>query len=133
MAVDFMDVLLPDANDNQIAHVIATYLLNVENPAGPWHLAIHHDARKEPCPVMCDRIIHNRGLCAIERADKEICRLWIVKALKLGFTVERYVRRGYRDPVALGNIETVKVTLHYRAAQAALTPAQQEIDEEIPF
>ena len=127
-----------NATDDLIARTITGHLLRVENPAGPFKLAYKFEGVKDgPPPHHCDTIMGGMKLCAIDRADKEYCRQWIIDALLKGLYVQRFVGRGYYTPVAGGSIESARFTIRTRERMkefdAKRTAPDGYIDDDIPF
>lgn len=128
--------LTANADDESIARAITGYLLNAENPAGPFKLGYDFDATKDKPPHHCDRIANGHKLCVIERTDKEYCRQWIVDALKLGLYVQRYRGSGYSTPIAGGSIKNARQTIETRERMASFDATRTmpiDDDSEIPF
>jgi hypothetical protein len=121
-----------DATDDQLARAITGYLLNAENPAGPFKLAYKHNANKDAPPHVCDRIVQGHTMCAVERKDKEWCRTWLIEALAKGLYVQRFSGQGYFTPIAGGSVAEARKTIEARKRMADFD-AKRTLDDEIPF
>jgi hypothetical protein len=126
-----------DATDDQLARAITGYLLNAENPAGPFKLAYKFNANDAPPPVQCDRIVAGHTMCAIERKDKEQARKWIKDVLAAGLYVQRFEGKGYHTPVAGGSLKDARDTIAARERMADFdakrTAPDGYLDDDIPF
>jgi hypothetical protein len=130
-----------NSTDDQIARAITGHLLNSENPGGPFKLAYKFEGVKDgPPPHQCDKIIGGQKLCAVDRANKEWCRQWILDALGKGLYVQRYsgaAGSGYFQPIAGGSVESARFTIKTRARMAEFdktrTAPKGYIDDDIPF
>ena len=125
------------ATDEQLSNAIAGYLLNTDNPAGPFKLGYEFDANKAPPPVKCDVLARGRKLCTIERKDKEAARAWIKDVLSQGLYVQRFVGNGFHTPVAGGSLKSARDTILARTRMADFdakrTAPDGYLDDEIPF
>ncbi len=130
-AMTKIDDLLPTASDGDIAQAVADELMNVSR-LPPYKLAVWHNAKAGPCALPVHSVIDNGRMCSVVYQKENEARLWIVKALRMGYTVARQDGRDWflhRHSVA-----DIRRGLDYRAKSAAMTPAERQAeDSEIPF
>jgi hypothetical protein len=126
-----LDQLLLTAPDSDIAQAIADELMNVRR-LPPYKLAVWHDAKAGPCSLPVHSIIDNGKMCVVVYQNPHEARQWLVKALRMGYTVARQEGRDWflhRHSVA-----DVRHALDYQRKRVAMTPAERQVeDDSIPF
>lgn len=117
-------------SDADIAQTIADELMNVRR-LPPYSLAVWHDAKAGPCALPVHSVIDRGRMCAVVYQSASDARNWIVKALRMGYTVARQEGRDWN--LHRYSVADVRRDLEYRARRAAMTPAQIQAEDEIPF
>ena len=92
-----IDQLSLTASDSDIVQAIADELMNVQR-LPPYRLAVWHDAKAGPCALPVHSIIDNGKMCMVEYQAASDARTWIVKALRMGYTVARQEGRDWFLP-----------------------------------
>ena len=126
-----IDQLSLTASDSDIAQAIADTLMNVRR-LPPYQLAVWHDAKAGPCALPVHSIIDQGRMCMVIYQSATDARTWIVKALRMGYTVARQAGHGWR--IHRYSVKEIRRDLTYRLKRASMTPEQREKDDsEIPF
>ena len=126
-----LDQLSLTASDGDIVQAIADELMNVHR-LPPYKLAVWHDAKDGPCALPVHSIIDNGKMCMVIYHNPHEARQWIVKALRMGYTIARQEGRDWF--IHRHSAAEIRKGLDYRAKRAAMTPAERQAEEMmIPF
>lgn len=128
-----LDNITVDSSDSDIADAIIDHILNTHNPGGPFKLAYKFDANSGPPPVKCDRIVRDHTHCASEFQMKEKAALWLRAVLHAGLYVQRFVGKGYFEPIAGGSIKDVRESIAAQLRRLNYSAIPGDLDDEIPF
>ncbi len=126
-----IDQLPLTAPDSDIVQAIADELMNVRR-LPPYQLAVWHDAKAGPCALPVHSIIDQGRMCMVIYQSATDARTWIVKALRMGYTVARQAGHGWR--IHRHSVKEIRRDLTYRLKRASMTDVERQADDDlIPF